>query len=530
MLRRLAIAACAAATLLAAAGCNDDAYLTEQPFDFVGPQNFYRTQGDALAAVNGVYATFINTTGDNYYGRNFVMLVEYPTEMVTTYLSATNERSLVDNYTYTPVQSYIYGAWQGAYAAINRANSVIERVPPIQMDTALRSRIVAEAKFLRALHYFNLVRLFGDVPLRVRETNALDSLQMPRTPAAQVYAQIVTDLQDAAKVLPASYTGADIGRATNGAAKTLLAKVLLQHGATLAGADRTTDFTAALAQLDEVQASARYALLADYGWLFDMAHENNTEVIFDIQNSRQAGLGGRLSSYMAPRNSNYGSSQNGAFEAEQPFFDAYATADSVRKRVTWQLSFTNKSGATILWDPTQSASKPYGADTPNPNKFLDRQSTGAGLDEPNYLILRYADNLLMQAELINELSGPTAAAYAAINAVRTRPALQGKPTIGGLVAGLTQEAFRDSVFAQRRLELALEGPNGFFDSQRNWTYHSRKVKSAMIRGQALQFKTSKYPKANPFGADSLTPIPDKYKLFPIPQKARDLNPLLTPNP
>ena len=103
------------------------------------------------------------------------------------------------------------------------------------------------------------------------------------------------------------------------------------------------------------------------------------------------------------------------------------------------------------------------------------------------------------------------------------PALQGKPTIGGLVAGLTQEAFRDSVFAQRRLELALEGPNGFFDSQRNWTYHSRKVKSAMIRGQALQFKTSKYPKAE-------TAITDKFKLMPIPQRARDLNPLLTQNP
>jgi hypothetical protein len=523
MLRRLATVACTAAALLALGACNDDAFLTEQPFDFVGPQNFYRTQGDALAAVNGVYATFINSTGDNYYGRNFIMLVEYPTEMVTTSLSFNNERSLVDNYTFTPSQSYIYSSWQGAYAAINRANSVIGRVPAIDMDTTLRNRIVGEAKFLRGLHYFNLVRLFGAVPLHTNETTTLDSLKAPRAPAADVYAQIITDLQDAAKVLPASYTGSDIGRATKGAAKTLLAKVYLQRAGTGVSANAAADYQSALDLLNDVQATGGYSLVPDFGFLFDMAHEVNSEVIFDIQNTRQAGLGGRLSSYMAPRNSNYGASQNASFEAEQPFFDAYTTADSVRKRVTWQLTFTNKSNAVVAWDATQTASKPYGADTPYPNKFLDRQSTGGGLDEPNYIILRYADNLLMQAEAINELSGPTTLAYAAINAVRTRPALQGKPSIGNLVAGLSKAAFRDSVFAQRRLELALEGPNGYFDSQRNWPWAKALVERNMALGKTGNFKLSKYPKAQ-------VALDDHFRLMPIPQKARDLNPNLTQNP
>src|SRR6185312_14596969 len=158
---------------------------------------------------------FINGTGDNYYGRNFVMLVEYPTEMWTSRLSATNERSQPDNYSIPLSHSYVQSVWASAYDAINRANAVLDHVPNIDMDATLRDRIVAEAKFLRALHYFNLVRLFGDVPLKLHETSGLDSLALPRSPAADVYAQIVKDLQDAIAVLPSAktYKGTDICRA-----------------------------------------------------------------------------------------------------------------------------------------------------------------------------------------------------------------------------------------------------------------------------------------------------------------------------
>src|SRR5689334_9711124 len=101
MLRRTAAAAALVLTAGALAGCNDKAFLTEQPFDFVGPTNFYKTSGDALAAVNGAYASLENAAAggvNNYYGRNFPMLVEFPGEALTVYLSATNERSQVDNY------------------------------------------------------------------------------------------------------------------------------------------------------------------------------------------------------------------------------------------------------------------------------------------------------------------------------------------------------------------------------------------------------------------------------------------------
>jgi hypothetical protein len=308
-------AGAALALAAGAAACDDKAFLTEVPYDFVGPENFYRTADDAKAALSGVYATALHSTGDGYYGRNFVMLVEFLTEMQTPYLGATNERSLVDNYLFTTAHSYIASSWQGAYQAINRANSVVGRVPAIPMDTTLRTRLVAEAKFLRALHYFNLVRMFGGVPVRTQETTALDStLQQPRATAAQVYDRVVADLQDAIRVLPpkGAYAGADVGRASRGAAKTLLAKVYLQRGAT-GVSEAAADYQAALTLLNDVKANEGYTLVAGAAWasLFDGTNENNPEVIFDIQNSRSAGVGGRLSNQVAPRQSNYGPRRTG---------------------------------------------------------------------------------------------------------------------------------------------------------------------------------------------------------------------------
>jgi starch-binding outer membrane protein, SusD/RagB family len=387
--------------------------------------------------------------------------------------------------------------------AINRANAVIDNVPGISMDTSLRSRIVGEAKFLRALNYFNLVRLFGGVPLFTHETVGLDSLQRPRASAAEVYGLIVSDLQDAAKVLPATYAGSSIGRATSGAAKTMLAKVYTQRAAT--GVGSAADFQSALGLLREVKPS--YSLLPEYAHLFDRAHEVNAEVIFDIQASRVPGLGQRLSSQCAPRNSNYGSSQNGSFTAEQPFFDAFTAADK-RRAPTFQLSFVNKSNAVVPWTATSTASAAYGADAPYFRKCLD--SLSVGYDENNYIVLRHADNLLTEAEVVNELSGPTADAYAAVNAVRQRAGL------AALTAGLSKAAFKDSVFAQRRLELSMEGPHGFFDSQRNWEWAKKLVEANMALAAANRFRNSKYPKAQ-------VALTDKFKLMPIPQRAIDLN-------
>jgi starch-binding outer membrane protein, SusD/RagB family len=519
MHKRMKIVA-ALGLLTVALACNDKKFLTEQPFDFIGPQNFYKNSGDALAAINGVYADFINGTGDNYYGRNFVMLVEHPTEMWTSRLSATNERSQPDVYAIPVSHSYVQSVWSSAYDAINRANSVLDHVPSIDMDPALRDRIVAEAKFLRATHYFNLVRMYGGVPLKLHETVGLDSLSLARNTAQEVYAQIEQDLKDAVAILPSTktYTGADVGRASRGAAKTLLAKMYLQRAGT--GVGSTADWASGLAMAKQVQTDGDYALVSDYKSLFDFVggtvNERNNEVIFAVENIRANGLGGRIGSHMAPNGSApyLGASTNGSFEAESIWFHSFR-ADDKRRDGTFVLSW-NKNGTIVTWTDASTASSPYLSETPFPRKFLDPLMTGTGAEEPNYIILRYAEVLLMIAESANEVSGgPTAEAYAAVNAVRARAG------IPSMTPGLSHDLFRDSVFVERRWELSLEGPNGYFDSQRNWVWAKARVEESMKHAKS---STSKFPKANN------TPIDDKYKLMPIPQRARDLNPKLTQNP
>lgn len=506
-----------AAAVLLGTACNDKQFLTERPFDFVGPANFYGNAGDAAAAVNAVYSAFINSTGDNYYGRNFVMLAEHTTEMWTSRLSATNERSQPDVYAIPVGHAYVQSVWQSAYLAINRANSVIEHVPGIPMDTTVRNRIVGEAKFLRATHYFNLVRMFGNVPLKLTETQGLEDVAIVQSTPAVVYAQIEKDLKEAIPVLPVSYAASDYGRVTSGAAKTLLAKMYLQRAGT--GAGTAADWQSSLDQSRLVVASGTYSLVTDYKTLFDFIGgtvvEKNAEVIFDIQNIRASGLGGRLSSHAAPNATTpyLGASTNGSFEAESTWFASFAAADK-RRDGTFVLSWV-KAGTTVTWTNATTASSPYASETPFPRKFLDPLMTGTGAEEPNYIVLRYAEVLLMVAEAANEVGGgPTPEAYTAFNQVRARA---GMPN---LTPGLSQSLFRDSVFNERRWELSLEGPNGYFDSQRNWNWAKARIEASMAKARS---NSSKFPKAN--GG----PINDKYKLMPIPQRALDLNPKLVQN-
>jgi hypothetical protein len=164
-LRLIALLAATAATAVATA-CKDD-FLTETPSDFVSPENFYRNQGDALSALTAAYATFVDQrsplTNSDYFGRNLLMLIEYPTEVTTSRLSAANERSMIGDFhtQFTSSHPYIETVWETAYFGINRANSVIDRVPAISMDTVRRNQIVAEAKFLRSVHYYWLAGLLA---------------------------------------------------------------------------------------------------------------------------------------------------------------------------------------------------------------------------------------------------------------------------------------------------------------------------------------------------------------------------------
>jgi len=534
------LSVCAAIAVVSLAGaCNDRQFLTEVPHDFVGPANFYKNSGDALAAVNGVYAGLINSSLDLYYGRNFVMLIDFPTETVSSgRLGGTNERSLPDNYAMNSQHAYVEGVWTSAYAEINRANAVIDNVPGIDMDATLRTRILNEAKFLRALNYFNLVRMFGGVPLRIHETAGLEGLDVTRATPAAVYTQIVSDLKDA-DALPkkAAYAVADRGRATQGAARTLLGKVYLQRAATGVGAK--VDFDSAATILRQVVTGAEYSLEPNFKTLFDFfggtVVENNREVIFDIQNTRAPGLGGRISSHMAPNTTApfLGASTNGSIAAELNFFNSYALTDA-RRDGTWVLSWTKGTVVNTFAQPPASTTN-YGSQTPFPRKFLDILMPSTGAEEPNFTILRYADVLLMLSEAINENAGPTAEAQGYINLVRVRAGIGNLPSS----AVASAAAFKDAIFQERRWEFVVEA-QGHFDSVRNWNWAKARIELNLVLGRTTATTANpavggnRYPRPNPnspcVGTPGVCTLTDKYKLFPIPQRAIDVNKALTQNP
>ena len=504
----------------------DDEFLTEVPSDFVAPENFYRNADDALAAVNAAYAAFVNLesplSNDDYYGRNFFMVTEFQTETITNRLSATNERSLVDNFhtQFLSTHPYIETIWQAAFSAINRANSVIGRVPAVPMDTELRDRIVGEAKFLRALHYYNLAGFFGGVPLKLTETAGLQDLELPRATASETWEQIIQDLEEAAAVLPMSYPASDFGRATKGAALTLLGKAHLQRAQT--GAGSAADFAAADAAFREVM-TLGYTLDADYESLFDGSNEQSPEIIFSIQNAIVPGYGGRFSEWIAPNPTSGTIVFPGAlnhFQAERPFYDSYDPNDS-RKAGTWLVSYM-QSDTLLVWDWTKGTAMrdQYGSTGPTLKKYLDPDATDEGAEEPDIVVLRYADVLLSLAEAINEQGGPTGEAYGFVDQVRARAG------VAGLTAGLSQAAFRDSLFLERRREFTGE-THGVFDSRRNWPWAKARIEAHMNVRSTLNRSpfTSSVPKFGPTGG-----IPDKWTLFPIPNRACQLNKLLTQNP
>jgi hypothetical protein len=525
--------------LLMAAGCGD--HLTEVPYSFVAPENFYRNGDDAMAALAGAYDGFqadvdeLGIDDTEYYGRHFWMLTDYPTETMTLRLGATNERTMPDVFTVTPSHNYIIGVWQSAFHAVNRANAVIDNVPGIvNMDATLRSRIVAEGQFLRAYHYFNLVRLFGDVPLYLTETRSLAQLQRPRAPQAEVYQAIIADLTAAIPQLPATATGRETGRVTSGAARALLAKVYLQYGAV--GGGGAAAFTQAEKWAREVVASGRYSLLPSYAAVFSQTNENNAEVIFDIQNTRAPGAGGHMCDQYAPRplpsqsDFPWCDSQNPSFGVEWPFYYSYHP-DDTRKAATWLLSYTKKSGAAVTWDSTQAAVNAYGHASPVPHKYMDKV-TGSqdGAEEPNFILIRYADVLLSLAEAINENTGPTEEARGLVNQVRRRAGVPDLPT------GLTRAQMKDAIFLERRYELAAEG-HGHFDSQRHWSWAKARIEQFSTAAARSFWNRPRVPSScsSCIVRDSSVPkltltLDDNDRFYPIPSEAISVNRQLTQNP
>jgi hypothetical protein len=470
-----------------------DSFIDPEPTDVLTPENFFKTSADAVAGVSAVY----ESTKWSYW-LGYWYMSDVATDDIIAAPNFGSDGHRMSNYIFDATEWPMGSIWGGSYSTINRANAVLDRVPGITMDQVLRARLIGEAHFLRALAYFQLVRFFGDVPLFQHEADALQ-VNVARAPAADVYALIVSDLEAAAAALPATYSGADVGRVTSGAAKALLAKVYLTR----------QDWANAAQTAGQIIASTQYTLLPNWRDNFKIATEiTNSESIFEINFDATVNAGGGSVHTLFSLPGAYpGGDAYGLMYAPPSLVNLFASSDSRGNHGTFMISpYTDLMSRVDTFVPSPAFAK-----------YLDETSaqnmTARGWlqQSNNWIILRYADVLLMYAEAVNEGGTPgSMTAEQALNAVRTRAG------IGG-VLGLSQAAFRDSVRVERRREFVFEG-HRWFDLSR-WGLLDAAIRAKTAELQVLQAPN---PETDVHGVRS--------NLLPIPQSERDANHSLTQNP
>lgn len=474
---------------------NSCADLDVTPASSIDKDEFYQSAEDVESAVNGIYAIFTNWPSD-FHGM-YNNLTIYLGDLTTEYVKAganTNSAHICElsNNAVQPTNQFIENAWEESYIGINRANIVIDKTEANeQLDESVRDRYVNEAKFLRALFYFNIVRWWGDVPLVLHDG---DGEGIPRTPRDSVYAQIVDDLE-AASHLPESFSGSTEGRATAGAALATLSKVYLTWAQTdsEAGNSRRNEFyKKAIAYADRVTALNKYQLVENTFDLFATDKKNGPEHIFSIQHANLNNVTGHCTFATG-----WSDSEPVLITNNVRFYEEMDDADQ-RKESSW---------AKRLYNP--NTGEYFTFKVPLFRKYIDTinyaKNQYAGRNTNNAYI-RYAEVLLIKAEAENELNGPTQTAYEAINQVRRRAYRHFPVTassIHDLPAGLSQAEFRKRLQEERFNEFILEGQR-WFD---------------LVRWRILISTVSQ----------EKTGITEKNYLFPIPASQITLNPNLKQN-
>ncbi|WP_443936808.1 RagB/SusD family nutrient uptake outer membrane protein [Pedobacter sp. MW01-1-1] len=472
------ILAATLAVLVTASSCKKD-FLDRAPISQMNGNNFYKTAEDMKNALAAAYGGL--QYGGLYYSSMHIIGDLRSDNTEITNPNAGSDLVAIDNFQNLATTSISSTTWAGNYQAIQSVNIVIEKIEAVSMDATLKARYSAEAKFLRGLMYFNLVRIFGDVPLVTKViNNPEEGYEYGRNPSAEVYAQIITDLSEAENILPYEFTGADIGRATKGAAQALLGKVYLTQ--------KRWDLAATqLKKVIDNVALNKYQLLPTYAGVFGIANENNRESIFEVQFKKgSSGEGSPYTNQFAPIGSGTAvvaiGNPLGQNIPTENMNNAYEANDA-RKAVSMRNSYV------------------LGANTVQHNyivKYLGVPAANLDSDN-NWIVLRYADVLLMYAEALNEqgylADGP---AFTYLNQIRNRAGLGSKTSNNANLALriVDQAAFRLAIEQERRVELAFEG-HRWFDLVRTGRAQ------AVMGGKGMQ---------------------SHHDLFPIPQSQIDINP------
>ena len=488
--------------------------------------SFWKTQDDAIAGINAAYSSLLPDGG---YMRCTPLMMDTRGDDAKSN-SPWDQMYNCGKFALNSGNIAIYGwTYETFYQGILRSNQVLDNVPSIDMDAALKDRIIGQAHFMRGLYYYHLVNFFGRVPL-VLNVPQINGFSVPQASVEEGWNQVISDFQAAAEKLPVKYSDVngpdknDLGRATKGAALAFLGKAYLFKP--------TPDFNAAATQFKAVIDLGIYSLVPNYNHNFLETTENNAESIFEVQFSRDAG-GSELGWGGAPqpgwgktsaRAITYGPRAFGWTDVQptRSVFDEFHQEQTTDSKVDPRLLVTifyndildTHLPSTPMYTTTFQAK--YAANAADLNDLFCKkyQNYGGGQADEydwrsgiNERIMRYADVLLMYAECLNE-QNKTSEAYAFIQQVRNRVGL---PNLATIRPNMTQAQMRDQLAHERLLEFCLEGHR--FDDVRRWGWLKDATKLATLKARDPEF--------NSYAAGR--------EYFPIPQREIDLNPGYTQN-
>jgi len=424
---------------LVSSSCNKD-FINIPPVSSVSTDALYKTNTDFLGAMVAIYNTYQSQETSSW---RFGELVADD-----CWDELRKGNLLYDSFTYQSNDGSTASAWNNYYAIITRCNLILDKIAPLSITQ--KDQFIGEAKFLRALAYFSLVRIFGDVPMITKPITLEEGYKAGRTAKASVYSTvIIPDLIDAAAKLPVTWTGANVGRPTQGAAKSILGRVYMFQ----------SDFVKAEAILKEVVDAGTYKLVANYMDLWwdpvkGLLNEHHTEYIFDIEYEKGISEGNGLANSQIPKDTKlatfYGVTGGGTDDYNiPPGTFAIFPAGDLRKDIEACDSYVN-NGVVIKIIPTANNASTF------QRKYLFNVVLSG--DSPvNIKVIRYADVLLMYAEALNE-NGKTSTALTYLNMIRARARAIPGATASATpdITSTVQATVRDAIAMERRLELGAE--------------------------------------------------------------------------
>lgn len=495
-------------------------YLERDAVTLYKPEQIYTTEAGIEAAVNGMY---INLSSGEYYGSSWHGLLNPHSGRMFSSQTASNDATSLNC---TPTNTWLLRLWPQMYQTLDSANLIIENVENSKLPN--KNTALGQAYFIRAVVNFDLVRLFGSVPLRTKPVT-YQNLYIGKSPKADIYKQIIEDFEKAKTLLP------DFGqykkdRPRKWAAYAYLAKVYMQ----LAGEDGGDPAYWQKAKDEAIQVYGKYTLVSNYSWLFDTTNpffqENSSESIFEIQygNFGTVRNGDLVRLYTPGSYAIYSQSYPNTFgqvRANKETFDQHnAQPNDPRIAATYiynSYSFYKDGGVITQNIYPRNANKNNGF--AYIKKWLDPEYTGTTTSR-NLTVFRYADLLLMLAEIENEINGP-ANAYQYVNLVldRARKSVTAPATPSLQPAdysGLTKEQFRDKIMQERKFELLSEGQDWFDARRRGEQYFIDKT--LLLHNNHPKFA---------IGTDYTYPVAPalvhRNMLLPIPQTEIAANPHMT---